>query len=64
MTAAAFRSARRMDGLTQRHVAYMCGVSVETVKRWEAGKTRIPKLALEKLGVPTPEHRARRPSAS
>ena len=37
-------------GLTAREVAHICGnVHIRTVRRWMAGKPKIPALAAERM---------------
>jgi len=40
---------RVSQGLTQEQLARNIGVSLNTVQRWESGKTRPSPLAMEKL---------------
>ena len=50
MTPQEFTAARKRLGLTQAKLADRLGVNPRTVRRWEAGDSRIPKavaLALE-----------------
>jgi putative transcriptional regulator len=37
-------------GWSQEHLARNVGVSLNTVQRWEAGKTKPSHLAMDKLG--------------
>jgi len=43
------RQCRKLKGWTQEQLARNIGVSLNTVQRWEAGKTRPSPLAMEKL---------------
>lgn len=43
------RHCRVAKGWTQEHLARILGVSLNTVQRWEMGKTRPSPLAMEKL---------------
>jgi transcriptional regulator with XRE-family HTH domain len=43
------RYCRTSKGWTQEQLARNIGVSLNTVQRWESGKTRPSPLALEKL---------------
>jgi putative transcriptional regulator len=43
------RHCRVRKGWTQEHLARSVGVSLNTVQRWESGKTRPSPLAMEKL---------------
>ncbi|MFC1982925.1 helix-turn-helix transcriptional regulator [Chloroflexota bacterium] len=43
------RHCRVRKGWTQEHLARSIGVSLNTVQRWESGKTRPSPLAMEKL---------------
>ena len=43
------RQYRGLKGWTQEMLARRIGVSLNTVQRWEAGKTRPSPLAMEKL---------------
>ena len=43
------RHCRVSQGLTQEQLARNIGVSLNTVQRWESGKTRPSPLAMEKL---------------
>lgn len=36
-------------GISKKSIAYLCGVSTETVRLWNAGKSPLPKLAEQKL---------------
>ena len=45
------RHCRERKGWTQEHLARSIGVSLNTVQRWESGKTRPSPLAMEKLQV-------------
>ena len=40
---------RARSGWTQEHLARSIGVSLNTVQRWESGKTKPSPLAMEKL---------------
>jgi len=40
---------RKLKGWTQEQLARNIGVSLNTVQRWESGKTRPSPLAMEKL---------------
>jgi transcriptional regulator with XRE-family HTH domain len=40
---------RTRKGWTQEHLARNLGVTLNTVQRWESGKTRPSPLAMEKL---------------
>ena len=43
------RQCRHLKGWTQEELARNIGVSLNTVQRWESGKTRPSPLAMEKL---------------
>lgn len=43
------RHCRTAEGLTQEQLARSLGVSLNTVQRWEAGRSRPSPLAKEKL---------------
>ena len=43
------RECRNRKHLTQEHLARNIGVSLNTVQRWESGKTIPSPLAMEKL---------------
>ncbi|MFC1874247.1 multiprotein-bridging factor 1 family protein [Chloroflexota bacterium] len=43
------RQCRNLKGWTQEKLARNIGVSLNTVQRWEAGKTTPSPLAMEKL---------------
>ena len=43
------RQCRNLKGWTQEQLARNLGVSLNTVQRWESGKTRPSPLAIEKL---------------
>ncbi|MFC1917659.1 multiprotein-bridging factor 1 family protein [Chloroflexota bacterium] len=43
------RHCRERKGWTQEHLARSIGVSLNTVQRWESGKTNPSPLAMEKL---------------
>jgi putative transcriptional regulator len=43
------RQCRKLKGWTQEQLARNIGVSLNTVQRWESGKTRPSPLAMEKL---------------
>jgi len=43
------RQCRHLKGWTQEKLARNIGVSLNTVQRWESGKTRPSPLAMEKL---------------
>jgi len=43
------RQCRRLKDLTQEQLARSIGVSLNTVQRWESGKTQPSPLAMEKL---------------
>ncbi|MFC2002117.1 multiprotein-bridging factor 1 family protein [Chloroflexota bacterium] len=43
------RHCRVRKGWTQEYLARSIGVSLNTVQRWESGKTRPSPLAMEKL---------------
>jgi putative transcriptional regulator len=43
------RQCRDLKGWTQEQLARNIGVSLNTVQRWESGKTRPSPLAMEKL---------------
>jgi putative transcriptional regulator len=43
------RHCRIVKGWTQEQLARNIGVSLNTVQRWESGKTRPSPLAIEKL---------------
>ena len=43
------KQCRHLKGLTQEQLARSIGVSLNTVQRWESGKTRPSPLAMEKL---------------
>ncbi|MFC1966919.1 multiprotein-bridging factor 1 family protein [Chloroflexota bacterium] len=43
------RQCRGLKGWTQEKLARNIGVSLNTVQRWEAGKTKPSPLAMEKL---------------
>jgi len=43
------RNCRVRKKWTQEHLARTIGVSLNTVQRWESGKTRPSPLAMEKL---------------
>ncbi|MFC1902696.1 multiprotein-bridging factor 1 family protein [Chloroflexota bacterium] len=43
------RNCRVRKEWTQEHLARTIGVSLNTVQRWESGKTRPSPLAMEKL---------------
>jgi putative transcriptional regulator len=47
--AAKIRQCRDLKGWTQEQLARNIGVSLNTVQRWESGKTRPLPLAMEKL---------------
>ena len=47
--AAKIRQSRGLKGWTQEKLARNIGVSLNTVQRWEAGKTTPSPLAMEKL---------------
>lgn len=36
-------------GISKKSIAYLCGVSTETVRLWSNGTSPLPKLAEEKL---------------
>lgn len=44
MSPEALREWRKSRGLTQIDLSTQIGVSLATLKRWEAGTIRIPKL--------------------
>jgi surface protein len=44
-----FRARREQCGATQSEIAKACGVSVQTVKNWEKGRTAIPEIAFSIL---------------
>lgn len=44
-TAKAFRDFREMRGWSQAELAFLMGVSPNTIARWERGERRIPNLA-------------------
>lgn len=50
LTDAEFRIAREDLGLTMEHVAARLGVAERTVRRWEAGTSRIPAGVAEQVG--------------
>jgi transcriptional regulator with XRE-family HTH domain len=43
------RQCRKLKGWTQEQLARTIGVSLNTVQRWESGKTHPSPLAMEKL---------------
>lgn len=43
------RHCRKLKGWTQEQLARNIGVSLNTVQRWESGKTRPSPLAMDKL---------------
>jgi len=43
------RQCRDLKGWSQEQLARKIGVSLNTVQRWESGKTRPSPLAMEKL---------------
>jgi len=47
--ASKIRQCRGRKGLTQEQLARNIGVSLNTVQRWESGKTTPSPLAMEKL---------------
>jgi putative transcriptional regulator len=47
--ASKIRQCRGLKGLTQEQLARNIGVSLNTVQRWESGKTQPSPLAMEKL---------------
>ena len=47
--AARIKQCRALKGLTQEQLARSIGVSLNTVQRWESGKTLPSPLAMEKL---------------
>lgn len=47
--ASKIRQCRGRKGLTQEQLARKIGVSLNTVQRWESGKTTPSPLAMEKL---------------
>jgi len=47
--ASKIRQCRTRKGWTQEQMARSIGVSLNTVQRWEAGKTHPSPLAMEKL---------------
>ena len=47
--AAKISQCRKLKGWTQEQLARNIGVSLNTVQRWESGKTRPSPLAMEKL---------------
>lgn len=47
--ASKIRQCRGHKGLTQEQLARNIGVSLNTVQRWESGKTTPSPLAMEKL---------------
>ena len=47
--AAKIRECRHLKGWTQEELARNIGVSLNTVQRWESGKTHPSPLAMEKL---------------
>lgn len=47
--ASKIRQCRTQKGWTQEQLARSIGVSLNTVQRWESGKTRPSPLAMEKL---------------
>lgn len=49
MLAQKVRYYRVSKGLTQEQLARNLGVTLNTVQRWESGKTRPSPLALDKL---------------
>lgn len=44
-----FGDLRKAAGLTQEAVANLAGYSPRQVRRWEAGRARIPKLVMDLL---------------
>ncbi|WP_323985775.1 helix-turn-helix domain-containing protein [Pseudomonas canadensis] len=44
-----FKAGRKTLGLTQTEVADALGVSIDTIKRWEAGKKPIPERMIKKI---------------
>ncbi len=49
--AAKIRQCRDRKGWTQEHLARNIGVTLNTVQRWESGKTVPSPLAMEKLQI-------------
>ncbi|WP_431037001.1 helix-turn-helix domain-containing protein [Pseudomonas yamanorum] len=43
-----FKAGRKTLGLTQTEVADALGVSIDTIKHWEAGKKPIPERMVKK----------------
>ncbi|MFC2068033.1 multiprotein-bridging factor 1 family protein [Chloroflexota bacterium] len=43
------RQCRDLKGWTQEQLARKVGVSLNTVQRWESGRTKPSQLAMEKL---------------
>ena len=46
---AGLKSVRRMEGMTQAGLARLVGVSVDTVRRWEAGSREPRATELQAL---------------
>jgi DNA-binding transcriptional regulator YiaG len=44
MTPAVLKAWRAKLNMTQAQLAWLSGVTVRTVKRWEAGTTPVPRL--------------------
>lgn len=51
-----FKNLRQDAGLTHQQAANLLGCSVQTVRNWETGKTRIPWPAFELLGIRNCHH--------
>jgi len=51
MTGDDFRARRQQAGLSIRGAGTLLGTSAQTIQRWEAGNTRIPSEAAERIGA-------------
>ena len=51
MTGEELRARREALGMTKADVARLCGVRWETVRRWEAGRRRVPDVVGRVFGL-------------
>lgn len=54
ITGNVLKAGRKVLGLTQAEVADVLGVSIDTIKHWEAGKKPIPEKMVKKINALTP----------
>lgn len=49
MSAEEIKQLRHSLGMTQQQLADKLGVGIATIKRWEGGKSRVPRHVIEYL---------------